>query len=117
VALTPGQIVLVDWRGDGLPKEPNKLRPCVVVEDTELFDEAYPNVLIVPLTDDPGLVIPSLAVTIEPTPENGCSKPCYAAAHCVTAASKQRITQITQSHVTAGEVEAIRRRIAESLGL
>lgn len=117
MALTPGQIVLVDWRGDRLPKEPNKLQPCVVVEDTELFDEAYPSVLVVPLTDDPGLVIPSLAVTIEPTPKNGCSKPYYAAAHCVTAASKQRVTQITQSYVTSDEVEAIRRRIAESIGL
>src|ERR1700730_4189205 len=27
-----GQIVIADWR-DGLPKEPNKLRPAVVVED------------------------------------------------------------------------------------
>ena len=30
--LKPGQIVLLDWRGDKLPKEPNKLRPCVVVD-------------------------------------------------------------------------------------
>ncbi len=37
-----GQIVIVDWR-DGIPKEPNKVRPAVVVEDHELFDESYPN--------------------------------------------------------------------------
>ena len=28
----PGEIVLADWRGDALPKEPNKLRPAVVVD-------------------------------------------------------------------------------------
>ena len=28
-----GQIVIADWR-DALPKEPNKLRPAVVVEDS-----------------------------------------------------------------------------------
>ncbi len=37
LALTAGQIVLVDWR-DALPREPNKRRPAVVVEDSELFD-------------------------------------------------------------------------------
>ena len=37
-----GQIVIVDWR-DAIPKEPNKVRPAVVVEDHELFDESYPN--------------------------------------------------------------------------
>ena len=42
-----GQIVIADWR-DALPKEPNKLRPAVVVEDETLFDPAYPNVILVP---------------------------------------------------------------------
>lgn len=35
MSFTAGQIVLVDWR-DALPKEPNKRRPAVVVEDKEL---------------------------------------------------------------------------------
>jgi hypothetical protein len=35
-----GQIVVVDWRGDALPKEPNKRRPAVVVEDAGLFAPA-----------------------------------------------------------------------------
>jgi hypothetical protein len=39
------QIVIVDWR-DALPKEPNKLRPGVVVEDESLLDPAYPNVIL-----------------------------------------------------------------------
>jgi len=62
-----GQIVVADWR-DGLPKEPNKLRPAVVVEDETLFDPAYPNVILVPLTEDQRLAIPDLSVAIDPTP-------------------------------------------------
>ena len=42
-----GQIVLVDWR-DALPKEPNKRRPTVVTEDSGLFDDTYPNLILVP---------------------------------------------------------------------
>jgi len=42
-----GRIVIADWR-DALPREPNKLRPAVVVEDETLFDPAYPNVILVP---------------------------------------------------------------------
>jgi PemK-like, MazF-like toxin of type II toxin-antitoxin system len=45
-----GQIVIADWH-DALPKGPNKLRPAVVVEDDTLFDPAYPNVILVPLTE------------------------------------------------------------------
>jgi mRNA-degrading endonuclease toxin of MazEF toxin-antitoxin module len=63
-----GQIVLADWR-DALPKEPNKLRPAIVVEDDALFDAAYPNAILVPLTEDPRLAIAELSVVIEPTPE------------------------------------------------
>lgn len=37
LALRGGQIVLADWRGDALPREPNKRRPAVVVEDERLF--------------------------------------------------------------------------------
>ena len=33
-----GHIVLVDWRSDAMQKEPNKLRPCVVIEDHTLLD-------------------------------------------------------------------------------
>ncbi len=42
-----GQIVVADWR-DALPKEANKLRPSVVIEDSELFSPVYPNVILVP---------------------------------------------------------------------
>ena len=55
----PGQIVIVEWR-DALPKEANRRRPAVVIEDAELFDPAYPNVILVPLTEDATLVIADL---------------------------------------------------------
>ncbi|WP_158741966.1 type II toxin-antitoxin system PemK/MazF family toxin [Acidisphaera sp. L21] len=115
-ALRAGDIVLADWRGDARPKEPNKTRPAVVVEDTGLFAPSYPNVILVPLTDDAGLVIEDLAVRIEPTPENGCRKPCYAASHLVTTTSKQRLRP-TASRITADQLRGIRRQIALSIGV
>lgn len=114
--LRAGQIIVIDYR-DALPKEPNKIRPCVVVEDADLFDPSYPNVIVVPLTDDERFVIPALAVQILPTPENGCTKLSYAAAHCVTTTSKQRIGQVTASSVTDEQLTLIRHRIAECIGL
>jgi mRNA interferase MazF len=110
-----GQIVIADWR-DALPKEPNKLRPAVVVEDEALFDPAYPNVILVPLTEDLRLAIPGLSVAIEPTPQNGCTKRCYALSHCVATISAARVTA-TRSRITHLELRAIRRQIAVSIGL
>jgi mRNA interferase MazF len=110
-----GQIVVADWR-DALPKEPNKLRPAVVVEDEALFDPAYPNVILVPLTEDRRLAIPDLSVAIDPTPQNGCSKRCYALSHCVATTSGKRVKP-TRSRITADELAAIRRQIALAIGL
>lgn len=115
LALRAGQIVLVDWR-DALPKDANKRRPAVVVEDSGLFDPAYPNAILVPLADDPSLAIADLSVAITPTPENGCSKPCRALAHHVTAASKSRI-EPTASRITDDQLADIRQRIALAIGL
>ncbi|MGI4939455.1 MAG: type II toxin-antitoxin system PemK/MazF family toxin [Janthinobacterium lividum] len=114
--LRAGQIVLADWRGDALPKEPNKRQPAVVVEDDGLFAPAYPNAILVPLTDDGALVIPDLAVPIAPTPENGRRKPCWAASHPVATTSKHRLTT-TPSHVTPEQLAAIRRQIALAVGI
>lgn len=111
-----GQIVLVDWRGDALPKEPNKLRPCVVVEDDGLFDETFPNILIVPLTDSTEFLIPSLTVTIDPTSENGCAKTSHAISHSITVASKKRVAQITAAKITDLQLYQIRDQIAECIG-
>ena len=112
--LQAGQIVLADWRG-GLPKEPNKRRPAVVVEDETLFP-TYPNPILVPLTEDAGFAPAGLAVPIAPTPENGCSKPCFALPHHVTATSKLRLRP-TESRITAEQLADIRERIALAIGL
>ncbi|MBP2294473.1 type II toxin-antitoxin system PemK/MazF family toxin [Azospirillum rugosum] len=113
--LEAGQIVLVDWR-DALPKEPNKLRPAIVVEDSDLFDPSYPNVILVPLTTEPQIAIEDLSVTIVPSVENGCSKPSFALAHHVTTTSKHRIKP-TSSRVTNDQLSEIRMLIGISVGL
>ena len=115
MSLSAGQIVLVDWR-DALPKEPNKRRPAVVVQDSDLFDETYPNVILVPLAEDPHLAIADLSVRILPSAENGCTKPCFALAHHVTTASKQRIS-LTPSRIAGTELAEIRRLIGVAIGL
>ena len=111
-----GSIVLADWRGDALPKEPNKRRPAVVVEDDGLFAPGYPNVILVPMTEDAALAIPDLAVPIAPTPENGCAKPCWAVSHLVATTSKARLRP-TPSRITTAQLAAIRRQIAVAVGL
>lgn len=115
-ALHAGQIVLADWRGDALPKEANELRPAVVVESDGLFAPAYPNLILVPLTDDEDLLVKSLSVPIAPSAENGCTKRCWAAAHLVTATSKARIRSTT-SRVTPDQLVEIWRQIAFAIGL
>jgi mRNA-degrading endonuclease toxin of MazEF toxin-antitoxin module len=106
---------LADWR-DALPKEPNKLRPAVVVEDRALFGPQYPNVILVPLSDDSDFAIPDLALAIDPTPENRCTSRCYALSHCVTTSSKRRIRP-TQSRILPEQLDIIRRQIALAIGL
>lgn len=108
--------MIADWRGDALPKEPNKCRPAVVVEDDGLFAPAYPNVILVPLTDDAALAIPDLSVAIAPTEANGCSKPCWAVSHLVATTSKTRL-RLTPSGITPQQLATIRRQIASMLGI
>ena len=110
-----GQIVVADWR-DALPKEPNKLRPAVVVEDDGLFDPAYPNVILVPLTEDERLAIPDLSLAIDPTPENGCTKRCWALSHCVATTSAARLRP-TRSTIMPAQLRTIRRQIGLAIGL
>jgi mRNA-degrading endonuclease toxin of MazEF toxin-antitoxin module len=116
LVLRAGQIVLADWRGDAMPKEPNKRRPAVVVEDDALFVPSYPNVILVPLTEDAALAIPDLSVAIDPTTENGCSKPCWAVSHLVTTTSKSRL-RATPSRITSEQLASIRRQIAVAIGI
>lgn len=110
-----GQIVLVGQR-DALPKEPSKKRPAVVVEDNDLFDPSYPNLVLVPLAEDPHLAIADLSVRILPTPENGCTKPCHALAHHVTTTSKRRVTP-TGSRITDAQLAELRRLIGVTVRL
>jgi uncharacterized protein YifN (PemK superfamily) len=116
LVLHAGQIVLADWRGDALPKEPNKRRSAVVVEDGGLFAPTYPNAILVPLTDDATFAIPDLSVAIAPTAENGCSKACWAVSHLVATTSKARL-QPTPSRIAPAQLAAIRRQIALALGI
>jgi mRNA interferase MazF len=110
-----GQIVIAGWR-DALQKEPNKLRPAVVVEDETLFHSAYSNVILVPLTEDQRLAIPDLSVVVDPTPQNGCTKRCYALSHCVATTSVARVRP-TPSRIADDQLLAIRRQIALAIGL
>lgn len=110
-----GAIVVVDWRGGALPHEPSRLRPAVVVEDHELFPDAYPNVLVVPLTRDEGLAHRSFAERIEPTEENGADVTCWALAHHVTSVSLRRVNT-TEARITAAQLASIRKRIMISIG-
>jgi mRNA-degrading endonuclease toxin of MazEF toxin-antitoxin module len=116
LALRAGQIVVADWRGDAISKEPNKRRPAVVVEEDGLFAPAYPNAILVPLTEDAALAIPDLSVAIEPSAENGCTKPCWAVSHLVATTSKARL-RATPSRITAEQLAAIRRQIALAIGI
>lgn len=114
-ALSAGQIVLVDWR-DALPKEPNKLRPAIVVEDDRGFDDDYPNVILVPLSGDRLAAPLGFTLSIDPTPENGCSAQCYALSCSVTTTSVRRL-RITQSRILPNQLDTIRHQIAMAIGL
>jgi mRNA-degrading endonuclease toxin of MazEF toxin-antitoxin module len=110
-----GQLVVADWR-DALPKEPNRLRPAVVVEDAGLFGPSYPNVILVPFTQDAALAAAGLSIVVEPTAENGLAKRSFALAHSVTATSKARVKG-TQSRIAPEQLQAIRQKIAMAIGL
>lgn len=113
--LAAGQVVIVDWR-DALPREPNKRRPAIVVEDSNIFDETYSNTIVVPLTRDTGLFAPGLAVTLAPTPTNRLVERCHALCHHLASVSKLRITP-TEGRIAPQELADIRRAIALAIGL
>lgn len=122
--LKAGQILVVDWRKDPrLPDhnphhpEPNKLRPAVVVQDTDLFDPSYPTVLVVPLTGDRELAIPELTVELQPSAANGCSKVSYLLPQNITCVAKSRIAEATDSHITASELQQLRQLVALTVGV
>jgi mRNA-degrading endonuclease toxin of MazEF toxin-antitoxin module len=111
-----GDIVIVDWRGGALPREPNSLRPAIVVEDQTLFAPDYPNILVVPLTTDASIAMPSLSLPIDPAPENGCERRCFALAPFVTSVSTLRM-RATASRIEPEQLAAIRGHIATAIGV
>ena len=111
-----GQIVVADWRVDARMKEPNKLRPGIVVEDDSLFAPEFTNVILVPLSRDAKLVVPDLTLAILPTPENGCPEPCWAISYLVMSTAKDRLRP-TPSCITNDQLAAIRRQIALAVGV
>jgi mRNA interferase MazF len=123
VKLQAGQIITVDWRRDPVdpgqdphPPEPNKLRPAVVVQDTELFDPSYPTVLVVPMTGDPALAMTDLTVVLQPTPTNGCTKVSYLLPQNLTCVAKTRITAATESRIAPAELRQLRQLVVLAIG-
>ena len=121
--LKAGQIVTVDWRKDPEdpeqdphPPEPNKLRPAVVVQDTELLDPSYPTILVVPMTSDRDLVMADLTVVLQPTATNGCKKVSYLVPQNLTCVAKTRIKVVTNSHITPVQLQQIRELIVLLIG-
>ncbi|MBC5799796.1 MAG: type II toxin-antitoxin system PemK/MazF family toxin [Candidatus Eremiobacteraeota bacterium] len=115
--MTAGQIVTVDWR-DALPDsgEADKRRPAVVVGAPPTFGSTLPFELVVPLTGEAAYALPGTYVTLEPTPENGCTKACFALAWCVQNVPHARLSR-TPSRVTDTQLRLIRTKIAACLGV
>jgi mRNA interferase MazF len=88
----------------------------VVVQDTELFDPAYPTVLVVPMTGDPALAIPDLTVVLQPSPSNGCKKVSYLLPQSLTCVAKTRITAATNSQITPAELQQLRQLVGLTIG-
>ena len=109
--MTAGQIVQVDWRdalsGSG---EPNKRRPGIVVGSPRIFGSGLPFEIVVPLTGEKTLAIAGASLPIAPTPNNGCTKLCFALSWCVQAVPHTRIRE-TPSRVNDEELRAIRLQI------
>lgn len=110
--MTPGSIVVVDWRDSLLESgEPNKRRPAIVVGRADLFHSEFGYLLVVPLTGDAPLCITGASVEIAPTKENFCSKPSYALAWNVQTVPKQRV-RATKARVTDAQLDELRDQVA-----
>lgn len=113
-----GQIVVVDWRGGRQPDEPGGLRPAVVVEDDGLFaGGSYRNLLVVPMTTDARFAeLASLVERIDPAPENGADRTCWAVAHHVGSVALTRV-RATGSRITDAQLWGVRAKIALAVGV
>jgi mRNA-degrading endonuclease toxin of MazEF toxin-antitoxin module len=110
--VTPGSIVVVDWRdalrGSG---EPNKARPGIVVGRADVYEAAFGYLLVVPLTSDATLAIKSATLEIPPTDENCCSARSYALAWNVQTVPMRRV-RATKARITLEELDVLRDQIA-----
>lgn len=62
------------------------------------------------------MVAADLSVVIDPTPENRCTKRCYALSPSVTATSVRRVRP-TDARILLEQVSEIRKQIAFAIGL
>lgn len=115
--MTAGTIVVVDWR-DALPGsgEPNKLRPAVIVGSENIFGHGLPFEVVVPLTGEQGLAVFGASLAIAPSPENRCTKTCYALSWCVQTIPHVRLVH-TAARITEGQLLAIRTQIASAMNV
>jgi mRNA interferase MazF len=110
-----GQIVTVDWR-DAISgsAEANKRRPGIIVSSSQFFGGATPFEIVVPLTGQRRLAVAEASTLIMPTPENACTKPCYALAWNVQSVPHVRITE-TDSYIGSDELAQIRAQIVSCI--
>jgi mRNA interferase MazF len=112
VKIFAGRILIINLR-DALPDELGKrARPCVLVENRQIFGDEYANIVVVPLTHDRRASFSILTTTIDPTPENGCEVRSYAISAHVTSTSRLRIVRVTDSRITDEQLANIRTQIA-----
>lgn len=110
--MTPGAIVLVDWR-DALPGsgEPNKTRPAIVVGRSDVYHNAFGYLLVVPLTTAAPLRIAGATLEIARTKENRCSTRSYALAWNLQTVPKRRV-RATEAKITPTQLEELRDQLA-----
>lgn len=110
--MTPGSIVVVDWR-DALQKtgEPNKMRPSIVVGREDLFGSEFGYLFVVPMTSLASLSVEGVTLEIQPTRENGCRAVTYALAWNAQTVPLARVAP-TSSCVTAEQLDELRNQVA-----
>jgi hypothetical protein len=86
------------------------------VQDCELFDPAYPTVLVVPMTGDLALAIADLTVVLQPNASNGCKKVSYLLPQNLTCVAKTRIIAATESRISFSELQQLRQLVVLAIG-
>ena len=103
-----GDVVTVALQGDlGKP------RPALVIQ-SDLFG-AHPSVTILPVTSDLRAT-PLLRITVEPTPDNGLSKPSQVMVDKPQSVGRDKIGAVV-GHVDDAAMLAVNRALAVFLGL